>query len=100
MVFKRILVMGTALTFAHLMLVTFLIGAHLGVSRAVRDLPDLNPPALRVITAMGDVLMLPTSLFVWGWRGGRFPWSTDGLLLTSPVWGFGAAYLVKRRRTE
>jgi len=92
--------MGTTLTLAHLLLVVCWGGVHLGVSRAVRDLPKRNPLTLRVVTAVGDVLMFPTSLIIWAWRGDRFPWCLDGLPLTSPMWGFGMAYLVKRNRHQ
>jgi hypothetical protein len=54
--------------------------------------------ALRLVTAIGDILMLPTSVVWWLWSGERFPDSAQGLLFTSPMSGFGLAYLVKGRR--
>ena len=97
---RRILVLGAALTLAHLLTVTLWVGVHLGLARAMRDLPNRNPMALRVVAAIGDTLMLPTSVAWWLWSAERFPDSARGLLFTSPMWGFGMAYLIKSRRQK
>jgi hypothetical protein len=98
--FRRLLLLGRALALAHVLTVVSCLGAHLGIARATRDAPDRNPITLRVVTAVGDALMFPISVAWWLWRGERFPHSTDGLWLTSPIWGLGLAYLVKRRQRK
>jgi hypothetical protein len=98
--FDRILVLATVLTIAHVITVTACGAAHLGVARAVRDLPDRNPIVLRLMTAVGDGLMFPASAVWWLLRGERFPDSAQGFWFASPIWGFGLAYLMKRRHRD
>jgi hypothetical protein len=98
--FRGFLLLGTALALAHLLTVVSCVGAHLGIARAARDVPDRNPIALRAVTASGDALMFPISVAWWLWRGERFPNSTDAVWLASPIWGLGLAYVVKRRERK
>jgi hypothetical protein len=98
--FRRLLLLATALALAHVLTVVSCAGAHLGIAKTTRDAPDRNPITLRVVTAAGDALMFPISVASWLWRGERFPNSTDGLWLTGPIWGLGLAYLVTRRQQK
>ena len=95
--FRRIVVPGIALTIAHYLIVVVCSGVHLGVARAVRDTAEREPLTLRILTAVGDLLMMPTSLILWLSRGARFPTTIDALVFTSLIWGFGVALYLKRR---
>jgi hypothetical protein len=86
-------------TLLHAATVILCAAAYLGVARAARDTANRNPPALRVVRTTGDILSFPTSLFLWMRGEEGFPWSSNRLLITSPLWGFAAAYLINRRKS-
>ena len=94
--FRRTSTLGTALTLVHAFLVVSCVSGNLGVARAVRDLPQRNPPDLRALAIAGDVLAFPASLMRFWWDDA--PDLPLGLMV-SPLWGFGLAFVLLRRRT-
>ncbi len=95
---KRLLLPGTALTIANVLLVGAWIGLHVGDAKARRDLPDPSATvATHLIVTTGDVLMFPSSILWLVIKGQRFPDSADAMFVNSPIWGFGLAYLWRRR---
>jgi hypothetical protein len=95
--FGRIALLGTALTLAHALILVVCVGAYVGAARAVRDRADRNPPVLRTLAIGSDVLALPASLMRF-LKHDSVPEVGPLGLMVSPLWGFGLAFVLQRRR--
>ena len=63
--------------------------------------PDRNPGALRFLTSAGNVLMIPTSLVWWLWRGEGFPDRVPKHSYSPARCGaLALVYVLKRRRRQ
>ena len=93
--FRRIATLGIALTLLHAFIIVRWCVPR--VARAVRGLPDRNPPVLKTLAIGSNVLAFPASLMQFLADDNRPDSALFGLMV-SPLWGFGLAFVLQRRR--